>query len=141
MTVWFLFSSDALILFLHYINRSPHNGLYSGTEFAPTFLTEFWNAYQQTCENMLRTNKAYHSTTQISSIWNLIPLLMKEILVKKEKVWCQTRRHINKQKRCLILSTKGFEDKCLGTIRKMKSVLPSFYIPRFECIQIFCILQ
>ena len=75
--------------------------------FKPTFPIELWNIYKPTCDNMLRTNsvEGFHNNTELSYKYvpkyleKLILLLMKdEILVKKEKAWCQTRRWINKQK-------------------------------------------
>lgn len=64
--------------------------------------------------------------------------MKKEILVKKDKAWCQRRRRVNKQKKkksimlwmkdfgfgfLALFLIKYFEDKYLGTIHKIKSVI------------------
>ena len=103
MTVWFHFSIDRVLSVLYSINLSPRNGPHSGP-----FLIEPWNIYWQTRDSMPRTDNSTDASTaqhkaqlqMCSSIWKLIPLLMKkEILAKKEKVECWTRRWIRKQKK------------------------------------------
>lgn len=153
--VWFLFFSDAVLLFLYYIKLSPHKGLYSDAEFwthisqrtLEHLSMDIWQyaKNKQLCRRLITAQHKISVSKMHPNIWNLMFLLTK----KKEKVWCQMRRHINKQKLIMLSTkdwkkqkkkkTKDFEDKCLGTIHKIKTVLLWFYITHFECIQIFCI--
>lgn len=59
------------------------------------------------------------------SIWKLMPLF-NEGKIFHEKIKCNAEHghgSTSKKKKSVILWKKDFEDKCLGTIHKIKSVI------------------
>ena len=95
--------------------------------------------------------RGFHNAIQSSvtnmppSIWKLILLLTKEeVLAKKKKCNAERWDKSTRKKLYKILWTEDLEDKCLGTIHKIKSVICaalSWIHTHFKCIQMFCILQ
>ena len=83
-----------------------------------------------------------------TSITNMHPSTWKSrLLLMKKKCDAKRDESTSKKKKIffkILLSIKDFEDKCLGTTHKIKSVtftiLPWIYTC-FKCIQIFCVLQ
>lgn len=97
---------------------------------------------------------SFHNATQSSlttmhlSIWKLIlPVIKEEILAKKKKKcnskWGNESTNPTPQK-SIILRTQDIEDKCLGTTRRIKSVIYTVlpWINTYlKCIQTFTIFN
>ena len=130
--------------------RNITDGFIELTESWTTFPIELWNIYQRTCDNMPRTNNGIEAFTTWHKLQLPICIL---VLGNRDSSWWrksvmpnEMNRQAEKKKIFfkILLSIKDFEDKCLGTTHKIKSVtftiLPWIYTC-FKCIQIFCVLQ